>query len=208
MSVCLSTRLLKQQDGNELCKASYYSDICLYIYICLRLVRISLYGLTSLSLCSSKATSGVLGIGSVLVCMLPLCLLACLVVWLFASLLVCLLASVLACLFSCLLACWFACLLYMQPLIASGQIIGTNGPDVSVRIRLLSGETLLRAKNSTGRRWDLNPGPYRQYSHCCKHSKPFRHLVCNMVATMGGLFDNLPTLIQFIFWLKTNVIGF
>ena len=50
---------------------------------------------------------------------------------------------------------------YMQPLIASGKIIEAHGTDVSVRIRLLSEETLLQEKNYTGRRWDLNPGPYR-----------------------------------------------
>ena len=32
------------------------------------------------------------------------------------------------------------------------------GTDVSVGIQLLSGETLLQAKNSTSRRWCLNPG--------------------------------------------------
>ena len=37
--------------------------------------------------------------------------------------------------------------------------IGANGMDLSVGVRLLSGETLLQEKKSTGRRWDLNPGP-------------------------------------------------
>ena len=58
---------------------------------------------------------------------------------------------------------WF----YMQPPIASGQIIGAHGTDVSVGIRLLSGETVLQAKNSTGSRWDLHPGPCRQHDHWC-----------------------------------------
>ena len=41
---------------------------------------------------------------------------------------------------------YFVCLFYMQPLIASGYLIGAHGTDVSVGIRLLSGETLLQAK--------------------------------------------------------------
>ena len=56
---------------------------------------------------------------------------------------------------------FFVCLFYLQPLIASGYITGSHGADVSVEIQLLSGETLLQEKNSTGRRWDLNPGPCR-----------------------------------------------
>ena len=72
---------------------------------------------------------------------------------------------------------YFVQLFYMQPLIASGQIIGAHGTDLSVGIRLLSGETLLQAKNSTGSRWDSNPGHCRQHSHCSKHTKPLRHLV-------------------------------
>ena len=43
-------------------------------------------------------------------------------------------------------------------------------------VRLLSGETWLQNKNSTGRRWDFNPDPCRQHSHCCKHAKPLLHL--------------------------------
>ena len=62
------------------------------------------------------------------------------------------------------------------PLIALSQLIGAHGTDVSVGVRLLSGEILLQAKNSTGRRWDSNPGPYRQHGHCCKRAKPLRHL--------------------------------
>ena len=42
------------------------------------------------------------------------------------------------------------------PLIALSQIIGAHGTDVSVGVRLLSGKTLLQAKNSTGHRWDSN----------------------------------------------------
>ena len=53
----------------------------------------------------------------------------------------------------------FVCLFYMQPLIASGSIIEAHGTDVSVGIRLLSGETLLQEKSSTGYNWDSNPGP-------------------------------------------------
>ena len=49
---------------------------------------------------------------------------------------------------------------------ASGQIIGAHGTDGSIGIPLLSGETFLQEKNSTGRRWDLNPGPCRQHDHC------------------------------------------
>ena len=40
-----------------------------------------------------------------------------------------------------------------------GLDIGAHGTDVSVGIHLLSGETLLQAKNSTDCRWDSNPGP-------------------------------------------------
>ena len=36
----------------------------------------------------------------------------------------------------------------MQPLIALGKIIGSHGTDVSIGIRLLSGETLLQAKKT------------------------------------------------------------
>ena len=55
------------------------------------------------------------------------------------------------------------CLLHVlhAPLIALSKIIGAHGTDVSVGVRLLSGETFLQAKNSTGRRWDSNPGPCR-----------------------------------------------
>ena len=48
--------------------------------------------------------------------------------------------------------CLFTCFNY---------IIGAHGTDVSVEIRLLSGETLLQVKNLIGRRWDSNPGPCR-----------------------------------------------
>ena len=34
------------------------------------------------------------------------------------------------------------------------------GTDLGVGVRLLSEETLLQVKKSTGRRWDLNPGSY------------------------------------------------
>ena len=73
-------------------------------------------------------------------------------------------------------ATFFVCLFYMKPLIASGQIIGTHGTDVSVRIRLLSRETLLQAKNFSGHRWGSNSGPCRQHGYCCKRSKPLHHL--------------------------------
>ena len=48
-----------------------------------------------------------------------------------------------------------------NPLIASGLIIGAHDTDVGAGIQLLNGETLLQAKNSTGRRRDSNPGPCR-----------------------------------------------
>ena len=38
-------------------------------------------------------------------------------------------------------------------------LIVLHHTDVSVQIRLLSGEALLQEKNSTGDRWDFNPGP-------------------------------------------------
>ena len=65
----------------------------------------------------------------------------------------------------------------MQPLIASGWIIGEHDADVDVWIRLLSGETLLQVKNSTGCRWDLNPGP-------C--ANPLRHLAPVMKWRLGA----------------------
>ena len=34
----------------------------------------------------------------------------------------------------------------------------------------------LQAKNSTGIRWDLNPGPCRYHSHCCKCAKALLYL--------------------------------
>ena len=37
----------------------------------------------------------------------------------------------------------------------------STGTDLSIGVQLLSGEILLQEKNSTGRRWDLNPGPCR-----------------------------------------------
>ena len=61
------------------------------------------------------------------------------------------------------------------PLIALSQFIGAHGTDVSVGVRILSGETLLQAKNSTGRNRDSNQGPCRQHGHCCKRTKPLRH---------------------------------
>ena len=70
---------------------------------------------------------------------------------------------------------YFVCLFYMQPLITQGQIIGAHGTDFSVGIRLLSGETLLQAKNSSGHRWGSNLGPCRQHDHCCKGAEPLRH---------------------------------
>ena len=54
-------------------------------------------------------------------------------------------------------------------------VIGAHGTDVSVGVRLLSGETLLQVKNSTGRRWNSPPGPCRQHGHCCKRAKPLNH---------------------------------
>ena len=56
------------------------------------------------------------------------------------------------------------------PLISLSYFIEAHDPDLSVGVRLLSGETLLQVKNFTGRRWDLNPGPY------CKRANPLHHL--------------------------------
>ena len=67
---------------------------------------------------------------------------------------------------------FLVCLFYMQPLIASGQIIGAHGTDL-----IVEWETLLQAKNSTGHRWDSNPCSCRQHSHCCKLVTPLCHLV-------------------------------
>ena len=36
-----------------------------------------------------------------------------------------------------------------------------HGTDIGIWVWLVSGETLLEEKNSTGRRWDLDSGPYR-----------------------------------------------
>ena len=73
--------------------------------------------------------------------------------------------------------CFFllVCFTY-NPLIASGQFIGAHGTDVSSRLRLLSGKTSLQEKKSTSHRWDSNPVPCRQHSHCSKRAKPLRHL--------------------------------
>ena len=69
----------------------------------------------------------------------------------------------------------FFCFLVLH---ATADSLGLDnwGTDISVGSRLLSGETLLQAKNSTGRWWDSNPGPYREHSHCRKHLKLLRHL--------------------------------
>ena len=77
--------------------------------------------------------------------------------------------------FTCCPTSFFACLFYMQPLIASDQIIRTHGTDVCFRIRLLIGETLFQTEYSTGRRWDFNPGPCRWHDYCCKRAKPLHH---------------------------------
>ena len=71
-----------------------------------------------------------------------------------------------------LVSCWgtvkvsffFVCFLLLvlhASQIALSYLIGAHGIDVSVGVRLLSGETLLQVKNFTGHRWDLNPGPCR-----------------------------------------------
>ena len=82
--------------------------------------------------------------------------------------------------------CLFACF-YMQPLIASSQIIGAHCTDVGVVIRLLSGKTWLQTKNSTGRRWDSNPGSCSQHGHCCKRTKPLHHLDTRMLLPKNTL---------------------
>ena len=50
-----------------------------------------------------------------------------------------------------------------------------DGMDV-IGVRLVSLETLLQTKNSTGSRWDSNPGPRELYGCCSKSTKPLRHL--------------------------------
>ena len=55
----------------------------------------------------------------------------------------------------------FFLLVLHAPLIELSYFIGAHGTDLSVGVRLLSGETLLHEENSTGRRWDSNPGPCR-----------------------------------------------
>ena len=47
-----------------------------------------------------------------------------------------------------------------------------HGTGVGVGIQLLSEEILLKVKNSTGHRWDLNLGTRRSHGHCCKRVKP------------------------------------
>ena len=60
------------------------------------------------------------------------------------------------------LCIYFLLLLVLHAsLIALSKLIGAHSTDVSVGARLLSGETFLQAKNSTGGRWDSNPGPCR-----------------------------------------------
>ena len=51
------------------------------------------------------------------------------------------------------------------------------------RYGLIGGVTLLQEKNSTGRRWDSNPGPCRQHDHCCKSTRPLRHLDSTLLST-------------------------
>ena len=60
---------------------------------------------------------------------------------------------------------------------ADSQFIGAHGTDVSVGVRLLSGETLLQGRDSTNLRQDSNPCSCRQHDHCCKRAKPLHHLV-------------------------------
>ena len=43
---------------------------------------------------------------------------------------------------------------------------GKHSTGVSIKGRLVSGETLFLTKNFTGRRWGSNPGPCRQHGHC------------------------------------------
>ena len=64
-----------------------------------------------------------------------------------------------------------------------------HGTDVSVGISLLSGENLLQEKNSTGSRWDSNPGPCIQHSHSCKSDKPLRHLALKIFNLKKCLFN-------------------
>ena len=60
-------------------------------------------------------------------------------------------------------------------LIAVSQFIAAHGIDLSVGVRLLSGEMQLLAKNLTGRWWDSDTGPCRYAGHCCKRAKPLYH---------------------------------
>ena len=46
-----------------------------------------------------------------------------------------------------------------------------HGTDVSIGAQLVSRKILLQGKNSTGRRWDLNPDLCRYHGNCCKNAK-------------------------------------
>ena len=52
-------------------------------------------------------------------------------------------------------------------------LLGHMTQVLALEVRLLSGEAFLQVKNSTGRKWDLNPVRCSWHSHCCKRAKPF-----------------------------------
>ena len=49
----------------------------------------------------------------------------------------------------------------------------------------------ITGKNSTGRRWDLNPGLCRKHGHYCKRSKPLRHLALLYILFSSRLYRML-----------------
>ena len=94
---------------------------------------------------------------------------------------------------------WFGVYFFNVFQVDLSSFIGTHITDVSVWIGLVNGETLLQVKNVTGFRWDINPYPYRWFSHCCDGSNPLHHLDpfhCNDYS-----LPNSPTET----WLDTNL---
>ena len=55
----------------------------------------------------------------------------------------------------------FRCCFTRDPDSFLSKFIKAHGTDLGVGVRLLSGETFLQVKNSTGHRWDSNPSPCR-----------------------------------------------
>ena len=58
-------------------------------------------------------------------------------------------------------------------------------------------EKLLQVENSTGHRWDLNPGACRQHGHCCKIAKPLRHLDRSYEQVIDRLYIFCSTIADF-----------